>query len=171
MEFAKSPEGFAISKSDVSGSPRWFCQANTEGWKLIERNHRFTNFSVRSTKNVADYEASVLPREMESDCEDWIAKQIRSWAQASIRAKDSQLSQEFLWLNSQSFQKSDGMYVDAPIAYLWEWAVEQISPGEGLSSLTSFLLVFWDRYCGGSTFGRLQHLLCGWFFSRQKLSV
>jgi hypothetical protein len=43
---------------------------STEGWKVIERNHRFTNFSVGSAKNVADYEASVLSREIESNCEE-----------------------------------------------------------------------------------------------------
>jgi hypothetical protein len=77
-----------------SGSPWRFraakpvmTQERIEGWKLIERNYRFTNFSVRSTQNVADYEDSVLPRKMESNCEGWIAEQIWSWAHASTRVE------------------------------------------------------------------------------------
>jgi hypothetical protein len=48
-------------------------------------------------KNVADYEISVLLREMESNCEELIAEQIRSWANASTRAaKHSTFPRDFM---------------------------------------------------------------------------
>jgi hypothetical protein len=68
--------------------------ADIEGRELIERKHRFGDFSVRSAENLADDEASVLTRESESNCERWGAEQIRRQAQALTRVEDSQLFHE-----------------------------------------------------------------------------
>jgi hypothetical protein len=70
----------------------WRMQAQPEGWKLIERKHRFTNFLVRPGKNAADYEASVLSRETQSNCEEWITERISSWPHASTRAERHSIS-------------------------------------------------------------------------------
>jgi hypothetical protein len=94
-----------------------------EGWRLIERKHRSTNFSARSAENMADYEVSFLPREMGSNCEEWIAQQTRSWDHAPTRRKETQIFQEILWLNSQLFRRSNSTCIAAPVVHLWEWAV------------------------------------------------
>jgi hypothetical protein len=49
-----------------------------EGWERIEKNQRFTNFLIRSAKNAMNFWASVLPREIEFDCEEWITEHNRS---------------------------------------------------------------------------------------------
>jgi hypothetical protein len=36
---------------------------------------------------MAVYKVSVLPRELEFNCEEWMAEQICSWAHSSIRAE------------------------------------------------------------------------------------
>jgi hypothetical protein len=47
-------------------------------------------------ENMTDLEASVLPREMESNCGEWIADQIRSWAYTSTRAEKHSIFQEIV---------------------------------------------------------------------------
>jgi hypothetical protein len=95
-----------------------------EGWKLIERNHRFTNVSWHSAKTWRTMRLQFYQERWNLVVES--GSQDRSDHRLTPRSEreDTQFFLEIGWLNSQLFQGSSSTYMDASVAYLWEWVVE-----------------------------------------------